>query len=94
MKRSYLRAWIKFRNNFTHKGLREIAMTLNCFNIIEIVVIAWVMWEAHNMLAWYRSIMTVEHFNGVAYWGAMGGLFAGVIGAFKYMNDTLKEQRR
>jgi len=79
---------------FSHTSLREIAHTLNCFNIIEIAVIAWFTYEIHLMLTWYKTIMTVEHFNGVAYWGAVAGIITVIIGAFKFINDTLKEHRK
>lgn len=77
-------------NFFSHKSLRELAYTLNSFNLVEISVVVWFTYEVHVMLAWYRNFITVEAFNGVAYWGAIAGIIAGIIGALKYIHDTLK----
>lgn len=77
-----------------HANLREIATTLNFFNIIEIGVTLWVLYEVHRLLSWYMKIMTVEHFNGVAFWGAIAGAITGLLGALKFMHDTLKERRK
>jgi membrane associated rhomboid family serine protease len=84
----------KIKEFFTHKSLREFAHTLNCFNIIEIFVVLWLTYEIHVMLEWYRDFITLEHFNGVAYWGAIAGIIAGIIGALKYISDTLKNHNK
>lgn len=73
---------------FTHSNLREFAKTLNSFCIIEITIIAFFSWQAYDLLQWYKAIMTVDNFNGVAFWGAIGGIVAAIFGAVKYINDT------
>lgn len=80
----------KIKKFFTHASLREFAYTLNCFNFIEIGVVFWFTWEIHVMLDWYRNFITPENFNGVAYWGAIAGIVAAVIGALKYIHDSMK----
>lgn len=77
----------------SHRSLREIAHTLNHFNIIEIYIVIWASYEVSRMLSFYMSIMTVDKFNGVAFWGAIGGIIVGMIGAVKYISDTLKYKR-
>ena len=84
----------KISEFFSHASLRELAYTLNCFNIVEISVVIWFTWEVHLMLDWYRSFITVEYFNGVAYWGAIAGIIAVILGAFKFINETLKNHHR
>ncbi|UYE90211.1 hypothetical protein A5gp_00013 [Alteromonas phage vB_AemP_PT15-A5] len=81
-------------NWVTHNNLREIATTLNFFNLIEIGVVVWVLVELHRLLNWYMENMTMEHFNGVAFWGAIAGAITGLLGALKFMHDTLKERRK
>ena len=80
--------WIK--DKFSHHNLREIATTLNFFNLIEITVAGWVIYEVHRLLNWYMQNSTPETFNGVAFWGAISGIIAGLLGALKFMHDTLK----
>lgn len=79
---------------FNHQNLREIATTLNFFNLIEITVVGWVIYEVHRLLSWYMKVMTIEHFNGVAFWGAIAGAITALLGAIKFMVDTLKERRK
>lgn len=64
------------------------ARVLNSFNGVEIAVTGFLCYHLHLLLEWYKAIMTLEHFNAPAYWGAVGGLIAGVVGLVKYMYHT------
>lgn len=80
--------WIK--DKFSHHNLREIATTLNFFNLIEIVITGWVIYEVHRLLDWYMKTSTPDTFNGVAFWGAISAIIAGLFSALKFIHDTLK----
>lgn len=92
--------WEKFKSIFTlpseetHKKLRNIAQTLNAFCIIEIAVIAFFSWQAYDLLAWYKSIVTPETFNGTAFWAAIGSIVAAIFGASKHIQDTYREIKK
>lgn len=77
-----------FSHHISHKELREKAKTLNSFCFIEIAVIVFFSYLAYDLLTWYKEIMTVEKFNGVAFWGAIGGIAAAIFSALKYINHT------
>lgn len=81
----------KIKYWFSHHNLREVARTLNSFNFIEIAIILYGCFILYDLISWYKLIMTVEHFNGVAFWGTVGSIAAAVIGAVKYINDTAKK---
>lgn len=85
--------WAFIQKHISHKGLREIATTLNHFNFIEIAVIGLFCFFAWDLLTWYKAIMTIEAFNGVAFWGAMGAIVAAIFSALKSMGDTLKNKQ-
>lgn len=78
--------WWQLKNS-THQHLREWARTLGYFNVIEIAVIIFGCILVYELLEWYMLIMTIEKFNGVAFWGAVGSMVAAIVGAVKYMKD-------
>lgn len=77
-------------NRHTHSQLRQLAKTLNCFCVVEIVVVIIFTWQAVDLLTWYKSIMTPENFNGTAFWGAIIALVGAVFGACQHVNSTFK----
>lgn len=74
----------------THLELRELAITLNMFCIVEILVIALFCFLAVDLLTWYKAIMTIDKFNAIAFWGATSGIVASIFAAVKSINDTHK----
>ena len=84
----------KINQFLTHVSFRELAHTLNSFNFIEISIVIWFTYEVHLLLSWYRNFITVETFDSVAYWGAIASIVALIIGALKYMHDTLKNHNK
>lgn len=85
--------WEKIKTWTTHKNLREVATTLNFFNLIEISILGFVAWQVFDLLQWYKDTVTAETFNGVAFWGAIGSLIAGLFGALKYINHTYEARK-
>lgn len=81
------------RMRVVHQHLREIAVTLNSFCIIEIIVLSFFSYLAFDLLMWYKSMMTVETFNGTAFWGAITGVIVAIFTAVKHINETFKEVR-
>lgn len=79
-------------SSIPHKEIREIAITLNYFCVIEISIITFFTWQAYELLHWYESIMTVEHFNATAFWAAVSGIIAAIFGAVKFINDTFNNR--
>ena len=84
----------KINQFLTHVSFRELAHTLNSFNFIEISIVIWFTYEVHLLLSWYRNFITVATFDSVAYWGAIASIVALIIGALKYMHDTLKNHNK
>lgn len=85
--------WEKIKRSFSHKNLRELATTLNAFNIIEIAVVGFFSWQAYDLIEWYKEITTPETFNGTAYWAAMSSLVAAIFGALKYISHTYEARK-
>ena len=83
--------WEKIKKFFSHDSLRNIAVTLNHFSLIEIAIILFFSYMAYDLLSWYKTVMTPENFNGVAFWGAISSIVAAIFGAIKYINDTRKK---
>lgn len=79
--------------HFSHEELRRKAKTLNAFCIIEINVILFFSYLAWDLLNWYKGIMTVDKFNGIAFWGAISGIAAAIFSALKYINQTCGEHK-
>lgn len=82
----------KVKEFFTHESLRNLAITLNHFSIIEIAIVLFFSYMAYDLLQWYKGIMTADNFNGVAFWGAISSIIAAVFGAVKYINDTHRKK--
>lgn len=72
----------------SHQSLREVAITLNHFCIIEIAVIVFFSWQGYDLLQWYKAMVTPETFDGVSFWAAMASLVGAIFGALKYINKT------
>ena len=68
--------------------LIEWARVLNSFNGVEIAVTGFLCYHLHELLEWYKAITTPDNFDSTAYWAAVGGLIAGIIGLVKYMYHT------
>lgn len=85
--------WNYVKHYTSHRQLREIAITLNYFCIIEISIVIFFSWQSYELLQWYKSIMTIDKFDGMAFWGAVSGLIAAVFGAVKYINDTFSKRQ-
>lgn len=83
----------EIKSFFSHKYLRELATTLNSFNIVEIAVVVFFSWQAYDLLQWYKSIVTPDTFNGTAFWGAMASLVGAIFGALKYITHTYEARK-
>ncbi len=86
--------WEKIKSITTHQNLREIANTLNSFNIIEILVISFFCFQAYDLLQWYKSITTPENFSDTAFWAAISGIVAAIFSALKYISKTYEDRDR
>lgn len=80
-----------FKKHFSYEALMKKAALLNAYNFIEIAIVVFFSHMTYDLLQWYKEIMTVEKFNGIAFWGAISGLVAAIFGAIKYINDTHKK---
>lgn len=81
--------WVLIKKYFSHESLRNIATTLKHFSLIQISTVAFFNYLAYDLLIWYKSFMSdnPESFNGVAFWGAVAGIVAGIFSSIKYIND-------
>ncbi|QDP64728.1 MAG: hypothetical protein GOVbin2917_43 [Prokaryotic dsDNA virus sp.] len=77
----------------SHKNLRDIAITLNLFCLVEIGVVIFFSWLCYDLLVWYKDITTPENFAQTPFWAAIGSLVAAIFGALKYINHTYEARK-
>lgn len=57
---------------------------------MEVFVITLFCYLSIDLLMWYKSIMTVDKFDSLSFWGAITGIVATIFTAVKSINDTHK----